>query len=195
MWGNYNNHHHHHGHHHGHHNNHGHHEKEVIVVVEKTNSSPQYQGFNTGFNQGFNAGQNQGLNNYNQGFNNHGASNKTGPLQMSLFNPNVDYIITSCNNDDYALDVSQDPLTKGTLLIWKKDKNKRNQLFRIVLQNGWYNIFSISDMNVVSVSSNQNTNGDSLSSLQNVGAQGQCWKFKFCSDKKDDNQFFIHNGF
>lgn len=170
-------------------------------MVEKSN-----QGFNTGFNQGFNTGLNQGFNsgqnhNMNQGFNNNfnqpnqGTNNKTGPLQMSLFNPNVDYIITSCNNDDYALDVSQDPLTKGSLLIWKKDKNKRNQLFRIVLQNGWYNIFSVSDMNVVSVSSNQNTNGDNLASLQNVGAQGQCWKFKFCSDKKDDNQFYIHNGF
>jgi len=104
---------------------------------------------------------------------------------MTLFNPNVDYLITSCNNDGYALDVSQDVLTKGSLLIWKKDKNKSNQRFRIVMRNGWYNIFSVSDMNVVSSISNSNKIGDGLSSLKNVGAQGQCWRFDFCNDQKD----------
>ena len=61
--------------------------------------------------------------------------------QQDLFNPNMEYVITSAMNRDMALDVSQDPEEMGKMILWSKHGEK-NQRFRIRSQNGRHVIFS-----------------------------------------------------
>lgn len=76
---------------------------------------------------------NPGQNKQNQGYN----TDQPNPL----FSPNQDYVIVSGLNQDLALDVSDDHMTRGKAIIWKKHGMK-NQRFRISEQGGKFILFN-----------------------------------------------------
>lgn len=119
-----------------------------------------------------------------QGFN-------ANPFHQTLFNPNQEYIIESGLGHDMVLDISQDKKNLGQLIIWKKH-GKKNQRFRIVEQNGRYQLLSCFDMQTVSVQNNGKNDGEPIFTHHNGHHMGQMWEFVFVKDKQ--NSFYIKNG-
>lgn len=64
-----------------------------------------------------------------------------GGMGGSLFQDYVNYTITTALDKNMVLDVSGDPKTKGSMIIWKKH-GEENQRFRIKNVNGKYLIES-----------------------------------------------------
>jgi len=100
---------------------------------------------------------------------------------MSLFDPDVEYTITSVKNDKYILDVSQGASNRGALIIYHKNQQK-NQRFRIVYNHGWYSIINCLNNEYLSINNNSDKSGSKVYASKNEGLQGQAWQFESCPE-------------
>ena len=111
----------------------------------------------------------------------------------SLFSSHMEYVITTALDDNMALDISQDPKTKGKMILWKKH-GETNQKFKIMQGqgkfSGQYQITSSMGANItMEVPSNSTAKGVQIYVNSANGTPNEFWQIIPAKSEKNGGYY------